>query len=132
MNLPVRVLGLCPFLPAHDFLLSQQFYKELGGEVQYEDSDIAVFILGQATFILQNRYEREWAENTVLQLWVEDIQGWYAHVSKLGLAGYYSVRAPTQPKRQPWGAMVSYLFDPAGVVWEVMQMRAEGSKSCNP
>ena len=71
-----------PFLPAQDFELSKRFYEALGFE-KVLDGEVAVFNVGGAGFILQRFYRKEWAENAMMQLSVEDLDAWWAHVDAL-------------------------------------------------
>ncbi len=62
------------------------------------------------------------AENLMMQLMVDDLDAWWAHVSTLDLVGRFGVtlRAPAM---QPWGLRVGFLTDPWGVLWHVAQRR---------
>jgi hypothetical protein len=91
-----------PFLPAKDFDLSRQFYTILGFELLL-DGDVAIFGVGAGSFILQRYYQKEWAENFMMQLMVDDLDAWWAHISSLDLPGRFKVREPLAPALQPWG-----------------------------
>ncbi|WP_428304805.1 hypothetical protein [Lacipirellula sp.] len=60
-----------PFLPVRDYDLSKRFYEALGFEIVL-DGEAAIFNAGSGGFILQRYYQKEWAENTMLQLLVDD------------------------------------------------------------
>jgi uncharacterized glyoxalase superfamily protein PhnB len=107
-----------PFLPAKDFQLSQRFYETLGFEKQFHNGDIAVFATGSGGFLLQNHYQKDWAENFMLQLLVDDLDAWWTHVQSLDLPGGAKLRAP---EMQPWGLREAALIDPSGVCWHVLQ-----------
>ncbi|OYU43933.1 MAG: glyoxalase [Burkholderiales bacterium PBB4] len=113
-----------PFLPAKDFALSKQYYLELGFTLLL-DADIAIFGIGSSSFLLQNYFQKEWAENFMMQLMVDDLDAWWRHISALDLPARYPVTPPRPPALQPWGLQVSYLVDPSGVLWHVTQRRAE-------
>lgn len=105
-----------PFVPAKDFALSKRFYEALGFKKLF-DGEVAIFSVGSTSFILQNYYQKEWAENFMMQLAVEDLDGWWAHVVSLDLAAKFGVQAPKAPAMQPWGLRVAYVVDPSGVLW---------------
>ncbi len=109
-----------PFLPAKDFRLSKSFYEALGFTKEF-DGEIAIFAIGRSSFILQNYYQKDWAENMMVQLVVDDLAAWWAHIESADLSDRFSVAAPRPPARQPWGAEVAYVFDPAGVLWHITQ-----------
>jgi hypothetical protein len=69
-----------PFLPSQDFDLSKRFYEALGF-VKILDGDVAIFETGSSGFILQNYYKKEWAENFMMQLLVDDLDAWWLHIT---------------------------------------------------
>ncbi len=111
-----------PFLPTRDFDLSKRFYEALGF-VKILDDEVAIFKVGSSSFILQRRYHEEWAENCMMQLMVDDVDAWWAHISRLDLPTRFGVRPPKPPAVQPWGLRVLYLTDPSGVLWHIAQRR---------
>src|ERR1700754_909367 len=111
-----------PFMPAKDFELSKRFYEALGFE-KVLDSEVAIFNAGSGGFILQRYFQEDWASNFMMQLMVDDLDAWWAHIESLDLPGKFGVRAPTAPETQPWGIRLSYVVDPCGVLWHVAQRR---------
>jgi uncharacterized glyoxalase superfamily protein PhnB len=116
-----------PFLPAQDFDLSRRFYEALGFE-KVLDSEVAVFNAGSGGFVLQRHYQKEWAENFMLQLMVDDLDAWWSHLEALDLPGTFGVKPPRAPAVQPWGLRVAYVFDPSGVLWHVAQRRPSAAQ----
>ena len=111
-----------PFLPAKSFNLSKRFYEALGFE-KVLDGDVAIFNAGSSGFILQNYYQKEWAENFMMQLMVDDLDAWWAHLESLDLPARFGVPAPRPPALQPWGLRIAYLVDPSGVLWHIAERR---------
>lgn len=111
-----------PFLPAKDFDLSKRFYETLGF-TKVLDGEVAIFNAGSGGFIIQRYYQKDWAENSMMQLMVDDLDRWWAHLSALDLPGRFGVRPPQAPAMQPWGLRIAYVFDPSGVLWHVAQRR---------
>jgi uncharacterized glyoxalase superfamily protein PhnB len=110
------------FLPAKDFDLSKRFYEALGF-TKVLDGEVAIFRVGASAFVLQNYFQREWAENFMMQLMVDDLDAWWTHISALDLPARFGVPAPKEPKVQPWGLRIAYVVDPSGVLWHVAQRR---------
>jgi hypothetical protein len=109
------------FLPAEDFARSVAFYEALGFE-KIAQHEVAIFDIGHGRgIIVQQYYTKEWAENLMLSLLVEDLDGWWDHIDSLDLPGRFQVPAPKPPKMQPWGLRVGFLTDPAGVLWHMIQ-----------
>ncbi|MGE3615381.1 MAG: glyoxalase [Gemmatimonadales bacterium] len=111
-----------PFLPTRDFEVSKRFYEAVGFE-KVLDSEVAVFRAGSGGFILQRRYHKGWADNCMMQLMVDDLDAWWAHLVTLDLPGRFGVQPPKEPAMQPWGLRVAYLVDPCGVLWHVAERR---------
>jgi uncharacterized glyoxalase superfamily protein PhnB len=111
-----------PFLPARDFDQSKRFYEALGF-TKVLDSEVAIFNAGSGGFILQRLYTKEWAEMTMMQLMVDDLDAWWAHIEKLDLAKQFGVPAPKAPAMQPWGLRTAHVIDPSGVLWHIAERR---------
>jgi uncharacterized glyoxalase superfamily protein PhnB len=111
-----------PFIPAKEFNLSKQFYETLGFE-KVLDGEVAIFNAGSGGFIVQNYYQKEWAENFMMQLMVDDLDAWWEQISALDLPGKFGVPAPKAPAMQPWGLRIAYVVDPSGVLWHVAERR---------
>ena len=121
-RIPTGTELMRPFLPAKEFELSKRFYETLGFE-KVLDGEVAIFNSGSGGFILQNYYRKEWAENFMMQLMVDDLDAWWAHITTLDLPGQFGVPAPKAPAMQPWGLRIAYLVDPSGVLWHIAQRR---------
>jgi catechol 2,3-dioxygenase-like lactoylglutathione lyase family enzyme len=111
------------FLPCKDFDTSRRFYEALGFE-KVLDSEVAIFNAGSGGVILQRYFQKDWAENTMLQLMVDDLDAWWDHISGLDLPGRFGVQPPKPPAVQSWGLRVVFVFDPSGVLWHVCQRRS--------
>lgn len=111
-----------PFLPSRDYDLSKRFYEALGFE-KVLDGEVAIFNCHSGGFIVQRYYQKDWAENTMLQLMVDDLDAWWNYIVGLDLSNQFGVQSPKPPAMQPWGLRVAYLYDPAGVLWHVCQRR---------
>src|SRR3546814_7293417 len=89
-----------PFLPSKDFELSERFYEALGFE-KLLDADVAIFRMGRGEFLLQSYYQKEWAENFMMQLMVDDLDAWWTQIQSLDLPGNFRVAPPKAPALQP-------------------------------
>src|SRR3546814_4661408 len=96
------VVTLRPFVPAKDFQSSQRFYEALGFTVTPLSEKIARVLLGKgrdtASFLLQDFYVKEWAENHMMQLVVADLDRWWQHIESLELDKRFGVGPPRPPK----------------------------------
>ncbi len=110
------------FVPAQDFDLSKSFYEALGFE-KVLDGEVAIFNVGSGGFILQRYYQKDWAENFMMQLMVDDLDAWFQHIESLDLPSKFGVKAPKPPAVQPWGLRIAYVVDPSGVLWHIAERR---------
>jgi catechol 2,3-dioxygenase-like lactoylglutathione lyase family enzyme len=106
-----------PFIPARDFAVSKRFYARLGWGVDDVGPRLALVTLGEAQhFYIQDYYLKDVAENTMLHLSVTDADGWYAHVAAALAGGEFPGARVQPPARQPYGAAVTFVHDPSGVL----------------
>jgi catechol 2,3-dioxygenase-like lactoylglutathione lyase family enzyme len=109
-----------PFVPAEDFEKSKAFYRALGFTLLL-DSEVAIFAIGSTSFILQEFHQED--HNFMMQLMVDDLEGWWTHIRSLDLPTKFGVPAPKPPETMPWGLRIVYVVDPSGVLWHIAQRR---------
>ena len=85
-----------------------------------EGGGIAYFLHDEASFLLQDFYNKELAENLMLHLLVADVDAWHARVASAGLAQRYGVKV-SEIAQQPWRMRDFALWDPSGVLWRIAQ-----------
>jgi len=118
-----KVVAMRPFVPAKDFAVSQRFYEDLGFAVRSLGPGLAEVSLGGFGFLLQDYWVQDLAGNFMMHLLVEDVGSWWERIAGLDLAARYGVREPKAPEMQPWGLVVGYVVDPAGVLWHVAEQK---------
>lgn len=116
-HLTSTIRSFRPFLPAKDYQTSLRFYEAIGFRAYPLGETMAELSLEQHAFLLQGHYVKEWAENTMMHVLVDDVQEWWKHIDSLDLTNRFRVSPPAAPKAEPWGLTVAYVFDPAGVLW---------------
>jgi catechol 2,3-dioxygenase-like lactoylglutathione lyase family enzyme len=116
-----QILSLRPFVPAQDFDASIRFYEALGFRVSHRDTDIAMLKAESFSFILQNFYVKEFAENLMLQLLVRDADAWWTQTNPERLTDTFGVKPARAPAMQSWGMKVGFVFDPSGVLWHIAE-----------
>jgi hypothetical protein len=117
----VDVVALRPFVPTPDLETGMRFFGDLGFTTSKINDGLATVQLGPFSFLLQKFEAEGFASNFMMQVMVDDLDGWWKRIEALDLAKTYSVKAPTAPARQPWGLVVAYVVDPAGVLWHFVQ-----------
>ncbi|GAB3920727.1 VOC family protein [Mucilaginibacter myungsuensis] len=107
-----------PFIGAKDFEISRQFYRDWGFEEVALGPQMSVFKTGALAFYLQNAYVKDWVDNTMLFLEVDDLDRYHAELSALGLADKYPGVKLSPIRNEPWGREC-FLHDPSGVLWHI-------------
>lgn len=112
------------FVGAIDFDASRDFYVALGWNVEYDSKTLRVMRLAQHRFYLQDYYQKQWCENTMLHVSVECVADWYEFVMDVfkqnSFAGGARITGP--PKDEDYGR-VFHVLDPAGVLLHFAQFK---------
>jgi hypothetical protein len=125
-DLAQTVEAMRPIVPARNFETSTRFYVDLGFRPQVLIHDrLTEMHLGAYSFMLQNYYVQQWADNFVLHMRVSDLGRWWDHIVALELPSRYGVRI-LPPQDEGW-ALVAGVIDPSGVLWRIAQSRSEKS-----
>lgn len=109
-----------PYVPAKDFELSKRFYSALGFSVSEGWGETADFHLNGHGFRLQNYYVKDWADNSMFVIGVEDIDAWYERATQLLESNAYPGMS-VQPPEAVDDSMVLHLGDPSGVLLVFVQ-----------
>ncbi|MCA9838479.1 MAG: hypothetical protein KC422_16295 [Trueperaceae bacterium] len=110
------------FVPALDFAKSLEFYQALGWQLNWQAPDgLAELELAGQRFYLQDYYNKDWAENFMLHITVEDAKAWWKHAAKVIADGSYDNVKLREPKVEDYGALVTHLIDPSGVLLHFAQ-----------
>ena len=108
------------FVPARDFALSKRFYQDLGFVLAWSSDDLAYLRHGNSSFLLQNFYNKDHADNFMMHLLVENVDAWWRHVEAQELDVKYDVKIEP-PADRPWAMRDFVIVDPTGVLWRIGQ-----------
>jgi catechol 2,3-dioxygenase-like lactoylglutathione lyase family enzyme len=109
------------FLPTKDFDQSIDFYTRMGWTVAFRDHSLALMELGASHFFLQRAYLKEWAENMMLHLVVDNTKAWFDKATEVKASGNFDTVKIRPAHREPYGATVTHVIDPAGVLLHFAQ-----------
>ncbi|MEM7513712.1 MAG: VOC family protein [Bacteroidota bacterium] len=104
------------FVPTRDYELSIEFYTRLGWTLNWKSDGLAEVELAGQRMLLQKYYAKEWANNFMIYLNVESAQDWYEHVDTILKEKKYEGARVNPPKEEDYGAIVTYVWDPCGVL----------------
>ena len=119
----LNVSDVRPFIPSANFETSKRFYTALGWVVKWSDDHLALMENGNHRFYLQAYYQKEWAENTMLHISISDAHSCYEEVKELLASGNFSGARVAEPKHEPYGALVTHVWDPCGVLLHFAQWK---------
>jgi len=111
-----RTLSIRPFIGAENFELSRKFYTDLGFEETVLSYDMSVFKSGTTSFYLQNAYVKEWIDNTMVFMEVDQVERFWEELLALNLPDKYEKVRLTPVKILDWGKEC-FVHDPSGVLW---------------
>jgi uncharacterized glyoxalase superfamily protein PhnB len=122
---PLAVTDVRPFVPAENFEQSLAFYTALGWSTLWTDGEgLALMSLGGSQMMQQDYYVKDWAENSMLVVEVADASAWYHHVERVLSEGNFGSARIAELRQQDWGALVTYVWDPCGVLLHFTQPSA--------
>lgn len=105
------------FIPSQQFEESIAFYNDLGFKSEAVTNDLMIFENGSCSFFLQRFYNKEFAENLMLQVCVKDIEQAYA---KAKIARHKHKISPIDD--EGWGR-VFYVWGPCGELLHITQLK---------
>jgi catechol 2,3-dioxygenase-like lactoylglutathione lyase family enzyme len=115
------IKSIRPFIGSYDYNLSRNFYRDFGFEEIVTSDILSYFRMGDFGFYLQDAEVKDWIDNTMLFLEVEDLDKQLKHVKGLGLEDKYSVRV-TGITYNDWGNEF-FVYDPSGVLWHIGEFK---------
>lgn len=110
-----------PFIGSRNFEESRDFYVALGWKINFDAGNLAELELGKCRFFLQDYYQREWCENSMLHITVENAEAWFRHATAVLGARSYGAARVKAPEMQDYGALVTHVWDPVGVLLHFAQ-----------
>ncbi|MNE22955.1 Bleomycin resistance protein [compost metagenome] len=111
-----KAISIRPFIGAKDFELSRSFYRDLGFEETVITANMSVFKTGNIAFYLQDYYAKDWIENTMIFLEVDNVDRYWNELLALNLTDKYK-EAKLTPIREDYWGKECFLHDPSGVLW---------------
>lgn len=112
------IRSIRPFIGAKDFDLSRKFYQTMGFEESRIGDGMSFFHLGDFGFYLQRSYVKDWIDNTMVFLEVEDANRHLTEITELDLAEIFPGARLSAMVENDWGREF-FLHDPSGVLWHI-------------
>lgn len=120
-----KVLSIRPFIGSEDFAESRNFYRDLGFQEVVISPDMSLFTTGAFGFYLQDAFVRDWIDNTMIFMEVENVQIFWDNLTALNLTEKYE-KVRIKPIRvEHWGREC-FVHDPSGVLWHFGEFFRKG------
>ena len=105
------------FIGARNYQESRNFYKELGFEEIELFHNMCLFKVNENLgFYLQDCYVKDWVDNSMLFLEVDDVEECEKGLLALGLDKRYKNVRFSDIKVEDWGREL-FMHDPSGILW---------------
>ncbi len=109
------------FIGAKDYDLSRIFYTELGFHETVLDPKMSLFMVNQDFgFYLQDYYVKDWINNSMVFVEVDDVDSCEKELLAKGLHHTYKDVRFTEIKTFDHGRQL-FMHDPSGVLWHFCQ-----------
>lgn len=107
-----------PFIGALNFQVSRSFYTDLGFKETILSSGLSYFSSAHLGFYLQDAQVKDWIDNTMVFLEVEDVDQFWQDLVGLKLTDKYPGVRLVPIREHHWGREC-FLHDPSGILWHV-------------
>lgn len=111
-----KAISIRPFIGAENFELSRSFYRDLGFEESVLFPNLSLFRIGELGFYLQDAYVKEWIDNTMVFVEVEDVDRHWKDLVALDLPTKYKGVRLVPIHTHDWGREC-FVHDPCGILW---------------
>lgn len=119
-----KAVSIRPFIGAKDFKLSRDFYKALGFEETVLSHDMSVFKTQGIAFYLQNAYVKDWVDNTMVFVEVDNVAEYWKELRSLNLSEKFKGARLAPIRYNDWGHEC-FLHDPSGILWHFGQFASK-------
>jgi catechol 2,3-dioxygenase-like lactoylglutathione lyase family enzyme len=111
-----KARSIRPFIGAKEFETSRNFYRDLGFKESVLSHDMSYFHTDGLGFYLQKAYVKDWVDNTMVFMEVDDTLRFWNELQTLDLPSRYAGVRLTPVREMPWGKEC-FVHDPSGILW---------------
>ena len=112
----LKAKSIRPFIGAKNYEESRKFYQDLGFEESILSSDMSYFKTNGFGFYLQDAYVKDWIDNSMIFMEVDDVKRFWNELLELELTSKYDNVRLTPIRELVWGKEC-FLHDPSGILW---------------
>lgn len=111
-----KTKSIRPFIGSKNYTESRLFYKDLGFTENILSSNMSYFSTANFGFYLQDAYVKDWIDNTMVFMEVEDVEEFWESLKALRLNEKYPTAKLVPIRHLNWGKEC-FLHDPSGILW---------------
>ena len=111
-----KARSIRPFIGSENFETSRNFYTDLGFQEVVLANNMSLFQNDTIGFYLQDAYVKDWIDNTMVFMEVEDVEQFWNNLVALNLTAKYPSAKLLPIKSYDWGKEC-FLIDPSGILW---------------
>ena len=111
-----KAKSIRPFIGAINYEESRNFYRDLGFQEIILSSQMSYFNTGSLGFYLQNAYVKDWINNTMVFMEVENVKQFWNELMELDLTSKYETVKLIPIRELEWGKEC-FVHDPSGNLW---------------
>jgi hypothetical protein len=119
-----KAKSIRPFIGAKKFEISRKFYQDLGFQESVISHNMSYFDTAGFGFYLQDAYVKDWIDNTMVFMEVDDVKRFYIELTALELSSKYENVRLVPVRELPWGREC-FLHDPSGILWHFGEFNAK-------
>ncbi|WDF54378.1 VOC family protein [Mucilaginibacter sp. KACC 22063] len=120
----IQAKSIRPFVGSKNFEQSRSFYRDLGFEEIVLMPKMSLFKTGDFGFYLQDAYVKDWIDNTMIFMEVEDVDLFWQELNKLDLPKKHAGVKVHPVRNEDWGKEC-FVHDPAGNLWHFGQFHTK-------
>lgn len=117
-----QIKSIRAFIGAKDYNVSRAFYKDFGFTEIKTSENMSYFKLGDFGFYLQDAYVKDWVDNTMVFLEVENLKQHLENFKKLNLNSKYKGVRISEIHYNDWGNEY-FVHDPSGILWHIGEFK---------
>jgi len=111
-----KAKSIRPFIGAENFEISRSFYRDLSFEESVLSHNMSYFKTEGLGFYLQDAYVKDWIDNLMIFLEVDDVDRYWNELLALDLPAKYKGVRLTPIRIDYWGKEC-FMHDPSGILW---------------
>ncbi|MGB5263589.1 MAG: glyoxalase [Lutimonas sp.] len=112
------IKSIRPFVGAKNLDISRSFYKDFGFEEVALSPNLFYFRSDGFGFYLQDAYVKDWVDNSMLFLEVENLEHHLKTIKDLALDKKYDGVRVSEIHYKDWGKEY-FVHDPSGILWHI-------------